>query len=55
MGTPSAPDSFLIYYIGAPILSTASNIHSLTSLILYLTSEESKSAIILAMTDSHFV
>nr|DAS01525.1 MAG TPA: hypothetical protein [Caudoviricetes sp.] len=33
----------------------ASKIHSLISLTLYLVSEESKSAIILAMTDSHFV
>nr|DAJ27592.1 MAG TPA: hypothetical protein [Crassvirales sp.] len=33
----------------------ASKIHSLISLVLYLVSEESKSAIILAMTDSHFV
>nr|DAX57150.1 MAG TPA: hypothetical protein [Crassvirales sp.] len=33
----------------------ASNIHSLISLVRYLTSEESKSAIILAITDSHFI
>nr|DAY15099.1 MAG TPA: hypothetical protein [Caudoviricetes sp.] len=33
----------------------ASNIHSFISLVLYLASEASKSAIILAMTDSHFV
>nr|DAO10550.1 MAG TPA: hypothetical protein [Bacteriophage sp.] len=41
--------------MGAPILSTASNIHSLMSSIRYLTSDESRSAIIFAMTDSHLV
>nr|DAT77281.1 MAG TPA: hypothetical protein [Caudoviricetes sp.] len=51
----SEPDSFYTYYTGAPIFSIASKIHSRISVIRMSFSDIFESAIILAMTDSHFV